>query len=236
LTQAREALGLSLEEAGARIRVKPEFLAALETMNVKLLPGRAYAKPYLRSYAALLDLPVDEIVHQFETECALMREDAESQIRNPRSKPRPERPWLAALALAGVCAAFVGYRALHDTKSEPEQKPTVVTHATPAPRPVAPEKEPSDAWGPTSQVVEVVALAPSWLEVRGPDGTIFLSRDMAVGESYKPDIGAGWTLHARDGAAFEIRLNGAVVGALGASGAPVLGRRVDAIAAAAGEG
>jgi hypothetical protein len=108
--------------------------------------------------------------------------------------------------------------------------------ATPAPRQIAPEKEPGDAWGPTSQIVEVVALAPSWLEVRGPDGTIFLSRDMAQGESYKPDVGAGWTLHARDGAAFEIRLNNNVVGALGEPGAPVLGRRVDAIAAAAGEG
>lgn len=45
--------------------------------------------------------------------------------------------------------------------------------------------------------------------------------------------GAGWTLHAPDGAAVEVYVNGNLVGLLGAAGAPVLGRRVDAIAAAA---
>jgi len=148
---------------------------------------------------------------------------------------------MAALALAVVCAAFVGWRALHDSKASEaatQGPPTVVAApAAPAgPSNVAAEATVVDPWSLTSQVIEIEASAPAWIEVRGQDGTIFLSRTLQTGERYRPDVGAGWTLHARDGGAFQVKLNGAAVGTLGEPGAPVLGRQVDKIAARAGEG
>src|SRR5690606_27646621 len=91
----------------------------LEEMNVKLLPGKAYALAFLRSYARELGIPEKSIVDQFQDECALTREDAQRQIRNPASKPHRERPWLAAAALVILAAGFVGWRAL--TRDETEQ-------------------------------------------------------------------------------------------------------------------
>lgn len=236
LQAAREAMGLSLEQVAAKTRIRPEYIAALETMNVNLIPGKAYAKAYLRSYVKFLGLTEDEIVIQYENESARLREDAGDQIRNPDSKPAPERPWLAALAIAFVCAAFVGWRALHD--NAPAPAPRVVAERkvepAPAPAPAAPAVTPEeDAWGLPAQVVEIRAKAASWLEVRGADGTIFFSRNMAAGETYKPDVGANWTLHAKDGGAFEVFRNGVLVGPLGEANSPVLGRQVDKIAAAA---
>ena len=243
LRGAREAMGLSLEFVAAKLMIRADYVAALEAMNVNLIPGKAYAKAYLRSYVKFLGLPEEDIVAQYEGESARLREDASDQIRNPDSKPARERPWLAALALAAVCAAFVGWRALHDTKGdEAVQAPVGVpapqksASATPPPPSVAPETPREDPWSLQAQVVEIQASAPAWIEVRGPDGTIFLSKTMQAGEVYRPDVGAGWTLHARDGGAFQIKLNGAVVGTLGEPGAPVLGRQVDRIAAPAGEG
>lgn len=245
LRAAREALGLSLEHVAAKLMIRPDYVAALEQMNVNLIPGKAYARAYLRSYVKFLGLEQADILAQYEGESARLREDASDQIRNPESKPATERPWLAVLALAALCAAFVGWRALHDGDGETEAavtRPVVVTTPKAAPAapaaPVAPETAglADDPWGLSAQVVEIQAVAPAWIEVRGPDGTIFMSRTMQPGERYRPDVGAGWTLHARDGASFEIRLNGAPVGLLGDPGAPVLGRQVDKIAAPAGEG
>src|SRR5690606_22427061 len=83
LAEARRQRGLSLDEVADRIRVRREFLEALEEMNVKLLPGKAYALAFLRSYARELGIPEKSIVDQFQDECALTREDAQRQIRNP---------------------------------------------------------------------------------------------------------------------------------------------------------
>lgn len=79
-------------------------------------------------------------------------------------------------------------------------------------------------------VIELVATQQAWLEVRGPEGTIFLSRDLKPGDRYRPDVGVGWTLHAKDGGAFAVTIDGRPVGVLGEKGSPVLGRHVDTMA------
>lgn len=244
LRAAREAKGLSLEQVARDTRIRVEYLAALETMNVNLIPGAAYARAYLRSYVKFLGLTEEDLLVQYENESARLREDDSDQIRNPDSKPAPERPWFWAAVLGVVCLAFVGWRAWQD--SLPDAPPPVAerTKEAKAPETAPPPPTPpppADIW-PSEIVVEVVALKPEWLEVRGPDGTIFVSRNMQAGEIYRPDVGANWTLHAKDGGAFDIRVNGTSVGPLGDPGAPVLGRQVDGIkppgapAAPSGEG
>lgn len=223
LTEARQQLGLSLEEVADRIRVRREFLEALEAMNIKLLPGKAYALAFLRSYARELGIDEKAIVDQFQDECALTREDVQSQIRNPTSKPNRSRPWLFAAALVVIAVSFVSWRAL--------QRAPVGARAAPAQAEVAAGVVPSVPSGPVAEarIVEIRALAPAWLEARGPDGTVFLSRELQAGDVYSPDASPGWTLHARDGGAFELYVNGASAGFLGTAGMPVLGRSIDAI-------
>lgn len=222
LAAARRQLGLSLEEVAERIRVRKEFLEALEAMNFKLLPGKAYAMAFLRSYAKVLGLDEQAIVEQFQDESALSRQDAHKQIRNPNSKPHPERPWLAAAAVVLAAAGFVGWKSLqHDVvvaAPATHRDPLVPTQIAAGP-----------AAATEDRVIEIKALSESWLEARGPDGTVFLSRNLEPGDVYRPDPSPGWTLHARDGGAFEVYLNGTSVGLLGVAGMPVLGRPIDGI-------
>ena len=62
LLAAREAAGLSREEVATRLRLRLELIRALEEDDYDALPPPAFVSGYLRSYARLLDLPVDEIV------------------------------------------------------------------------------------------------------------------------------------------------------------------------------
>lgn len=223
LAEARAQLGLSLDEVAERIRVRREFLEALEQMNMKLLPGKAYALAFLRSYAGALGVDEKAIVEQFQDEVALTRESNDKLIRAPASRPRKDRPWLAAAALVALGVGFVGWRALDQA---PPADPAAQEQAS---------FEGIDIGGalieagPTQRVVEIKALADAWLEARGPDGTVFLSRTMRAGEVYRPDPSPGWTLHARDGGAFELYVNGASAGVMGPAGMPVLGRSMDEI-------
>lgn len=221
LAQARLRRGWSLDEVAERIRVRREFLEALEDMNMKLLPGRAYALAFLRSYVRELGLDERAIVEQFQEESALTREDASKQIRAPASKPRRDRPWMAAAVLVALSAGFVVWRAVPRT-----EEPAAVTEAA------GPDASNVAAAAPSAlpeeaRVVEIRALAQAQLEARGPDGTVFFYRTLQPGDVYRPDPSPGWTLHARDGGAFELYVNGAPAGLLGTAGMPVLGRPID---------
>jgi transcriptional regulator with XRE-family HTH domain len=225
LSEARRQRGWTLEEVAERIRVRREFLEALEEMNVKLLPGKAYALAFLRSYARELGVEEKAIVDQFQDECALSREDVQKQIRSPSSKPRHERPWMWPAAFVVVAAVVVGWRAWDQGReSEPTVEPAVA-----APAAVSAPVRASAAAGPERRVVEVRAVSEAWLEARGPDGTVFLSRTLQPGDVYRPDPSPGWTLHARDGGAFELYVDGAAAGLLGEPGMPVLGQQIDQI-------
>ena len=225
LTEARQQLGLSIAEVADRIRVRREFLEALEEMNIKMLPGKAYALAFLRSYARALGLDERAIVDQFQEESALTREDATRPIRNPKSRPHPERPWLVAAVVLVAAGGFVGWRALQHEDVRPTAR--VEQPATVTPQP--PAQSASTTADAQQRVVEIRALTPSWLEARGPDGTVFLSRILNAGDVYRPDPSPGWTLHARDGGAFEVFINGQSAGLLGVAGSPVLGRKIDDI-------
>lgn len=219
LEEARRQLGLSYEQIAARIKVRREFLEALEGMNAKLLPGKAYALAYLRSYAALLGLDAQAIVEQYQDECALSREDARAQVRLPESRPHPERPWFFALAILAIGAGFVTFRALQPQHPAPAPPPALEEGVAAAPRAAAAH----------SRSIEIRAIAEAWIEIRGPDGTVFMSRTMRPGESYNPDPSPGWTIHARDGGAFQVYIDGQPAGPLGQAGMPVLGRQIDSI-------
>ena len=129
---------------------------------------------------------------------------------------------MAAAMLVVLAAAFVGWRAL--TPDGGQLAVEVSSAASPgeALSPVGASME-------DTRVVEIRALADAWLEARGPDGTVFLSRQLRAGDVYRPDPSPGWTLHARDGGAFELYVNGVSAGALGTTGMPVLGRAIDEV-------
>lgn len=56
LQAAREALGLSLQDAERTTRIRAKYLAALESGDLARLPGDVYARLFLRSYADYLGL------------------------------------------------------------------------------------------------------------------------------------------------------------------------------------
>jgi transcriptional regulator with XRE-family HTH domain len=200
LSEARRQRGWTLDEVADRIRVRREFLEALEDMNVKLLPGKAYALAFLRSYARELGIDEKAIVDQFQTKRADPRRREQANPK-PVLQTAPRAPWMAAAALVVrwgrvcrvACARTRGARrASRSLKAcpRPQREPSVARRrASPSTSPCAWSK-----FGPWR--------IPGWRPVART--APFSVPDLRAGDVYRPDPSPGWTLHARDGGAFEL--------------------------------
>lgn len=65
LRDARQALGMTLDEVSQRLRIRRPYLEALEEGRVSDLPGMAYAVGFVRTYAGGLGLNADDLVRRF---------------------------------------------------------------------------------------------------------------------------------------------------------------------------
>src|SRR5262250_1560044 len=65
--QARQARGLTLDEAARMTKIRPSRLAEIEADDFSQFPSLAYAKGFLLIYGKFLDVDVSEYLDVFET-------------------------------------------------------------------------------------------------------------------------------------------------------------------------
>lgn len=68
LRRKREARDLSLDEVEEALRIRKRFLRALEVGDYAALPGPIQARGFIKNYARLLQLPVEEALARYEAE------------------------------------------------------------------------------------------------------------------------------------------------------------------------
>ncbi|MEI6690219.1 MAG: helix-turn-helix domain-containing protein [bacterium] len=65
LCDKRLEKGLTIDDVARRLKVRPEYLVAVESNNYSVLPGNTAAKGFLRNYARALYLNPDTILAMF---------------------------------------------------------------------------------------------------------------------------------------------------------------------------
>ncbi len=104
LREARLALGISVEEMAARLRIRRTHLEALEEGRLRDLPGAAYAVGFVRSYAAALGLDPDEMARRFRD----LTGPAAVKPRLVFPEPVPDRGMPAGLMIGVGAMVAVG--------------------------------------------------------------------------------------------------------------------------------
>lgn len=87
IREARERSQLTVDDVARKLLLGRSIIAAMEQDDYAVIPAMVYAEGYLRSYANLLNLPVNSIIEKFrksefyggvselcETSCITMRE------------------------------------------------------------------------------------------------------------------------------------------------------------------
>ena len=233
----REYAGLNLSEVAKEIRIGEKYLMAIERMEPNTLPS-GYLGPYLGAYCSRLGLDRNKVVPAYTDDTGTV-----DTINAPEEIPLLEAPkvrkWVVPAFAAAAMGCLAGLSAMIFMVTRPDPALQEAMSGNPA---LNGARESLFAQTPLPERVEIAALPltlhavrDGWIEVRGADGTIFRSRVMRTGETYIPRLGAGWTVSARDGGAFEWHVGDLVVGPLGPESAPVFASSVDAAAAKAAE-
>jgi cytoskeleton protein RodZ len=204
LAAARRARGLAMRDAEQLTCMRAKYLTALEEERFEELPGRTYARAFLRSYAAALGLQADRFVAEFD----LQQPEPEEQEAAPEFRPRqPIRlpASIPALAVAAVAALFVWSAWTSDQNLNPPVRPGPVTRAAvQAGKPVVVTHT-----SPGAAVVVRAVGGPCWIEAhRGSrGGPLLAKRTLAQGATVTlaaPRVwlrlGAPWNVVARRGA------------------------------------
>lgn len=113
LKEAREAQGLSLDEVSVQTKINSRYLQAIEESHFEAIPcATTYKKNFIKRYAAVLALNVDEIAKQFSEEEAHRLEKTTATLKHLQTRSLPNMPSLIRYGLAAIavilCATYLG--------------------------------------------------------------------------------------------------------------------------------
>ena len=233
LQAMREYQKLSLEDVASETQISKEKLDNIEKMNFD--KPSVFLRGAVKTYAQMLGLPADayakEYIEAIETKLlgdtpkAIIEDAPAARVAPVRRYAAPQRKTGFAVSVpmigGAIAAAFaVGVIVWGLTGSEPPEpavSKSVLAITSPqsgGDQSLMAEVGASEAATAETIDLSITALRTAWIEVRGADGTIFRSRRMAPGETYYPRLGSGWTVTARDGSAFEWRVENVSIGKL----------------------
>src|SRR5258705_8155613 len=105
LRKARQRKGEDLAQISSVLKIRKDYLDALEESKFDAIPGRAYVIGFVRAYSHYLGLDPRECVERLKMEIAGRSEGREAnvQVSSPRERKLPPGGmWLAILLLIAV--------------------------------------------------------------------------------------------------------------------------------------
>src|SRR4051812_19841825 len=146
LREARERQGLDLTQVERALKIRARQLQALEEERFDWLPGDAYARSFLRTYADYLGLEWQLYLAEYDSR--FRRHEEEQPLAPPRHVPPRRRVRAArplALAVIVAVAVVIGLAAWQLGGTKQVEAPTAVgvkaaqatPRATPRARPAA---------------------------------------------------------------------------------------------------
>jgi cytoskeleton protein RodZ len=221
LREARLKRGLTPADVQKAIRIRDRYLQALEEERWELLPGDAYVKGFLRTYADYLGLDGNLYVEEYNSrfahpdEVQLVPQRFE-RTRTPFAGVGFLRPLVAVSVIVAIVAAVAAWQLSTSSSSKhgkPPSTPTTTAHH----RHTTPKKKTHKKHTSTAlpnRAVVVAARGSSWLWIRsgsatGPtvyQGTLLQGKTLPVSLAKGPV----W-IRIGDPTSIDVRLGGKLV-------------------------
>jgi hypothetical protein len=200
LQAARRDQELSIHQVAAALKLKPEQVAAIESMQFQKLPGLGYALGYVRAYGELLGLvDCDGLVSEFRDAWEPVQRRRESEIATKPSKFVAPAGAVVALALFGWLIVWASLHAIKprpvDVVAPPDEKIKAWAEAQ--------TKGPAQATADVQPLSTLKALRDVRVTLRGEDGALVTDRILRKDESISTDGLGRWFVSSPFGGVLE---------------------------------
>ncbi|MFA5335935.1 MAG: RodZ domain-containing protein [Candidatus Omnitrophota bacterium] len=233
LRSAREAKGISLEQAQKDTRISSRILAALEADKIdEIVSGPVYAKSFIKKYAGYLGLDGTAMADGFLGEKPEFKEQISVLAKNNAGTRFPFKKVIAvvitvvAVVLAAKLAVIGVSKAAAFIKSRP--KAVKKTNAAPAVKPAAkqPQKAAKAAASAAASAAAVQVPKGEKLELSirtradvyvkvKADGSVIFDGMLKKGTAEKWSASNSFEISTSKAEALSAELNGADIGVLG---------------------
>lgn len=240
LRRTRLYYGKSLEDIEKALRIRASQIDAIEKGDLEALPGRVYAIGFVRSYAEYLDLDGAKVVNLFKTQYMGAQSKSSLSFPVPASETKTPALWIVTLSLILASIFVLVWNDMHKPdRTIVEQVRTLPEHIE---EHVSQEimsgaaveqsimEEPEDVVDVESQVENMSAddaqqsgiilkiLDDSWVEIKGGDGDVIVSKVLNNGDEYFVPDSPGLSMSLGNAANVEIWVNGRALMPLGKDG------------------
>lgn len=225
LREARTRRGFSPADVHKAVRIRERYLTALEEERWEMLPGDAYTKGFLRTYAEFLGLNGQLYIDEFNARVAQHEEEPlvpDVLKRNELPRGILFRTIGALILVGGAIGGFVAWR-----HAGAPERPTIDAAAAATPHVhhavVAPATKPVVAPKPTYTVIRAVRDR-SWLSIRlgGPNGKEIFRGTLEQGRVLEYGLRHGIWMRMGRPLALDIKIGKTLVGGLPAAPANIL--------------
>jgi len=230
----RKSLGLSLKEVENVTKIRTRYLQAIEDDNFDIIPGSAYVRGFIRTYASFLKIDSGPLIKEYEEEYGEPLQYEKEKYVDVRERDVFKRRRLILLfSVVGVIllvlAIVWGGSALNKKIQAPKQeKKTEIPledvlppeEEMPLEETVSPEEEFTTDATPALPLaeeefkIEVTALDRVWLRV-------FVDEENVFEEILEKDQSKEWTakesvrIKSGNGELVEVKKDGKLLGELG---------------------
>jgi len=170
LRDAREAQGMTLEQAAARLRLMQRQVVAMETDEFESLGQPVFARGFVRNYSRMLGLEPEALLARMEG--APAEPDVVSYPAPPQTRSWLSSPWLILLLLGVLVVVTVPvalYWWLNEGVDEQVSRVQPAERVAPVPLPLAgPVAEPAGAATPVAEPEPVPPAAPEMPAIPAP--------------------------------------------------------------------
>ena len=227
----REELGKNLRDISETLKIKHDYLKAIEEENFSMLPEEVYVKGYIRKYAELLKIDPESALNAYTQHISSAKSGAKEpfqfkQLQHKGRKLKPSYIIVAAvLILLSIILIVTGifnspeeeYSALVPLESSDE-----ITHASDQHGPVTPSNpevtmQTSPKTDQSSHVLVISANEPTWLHIT-IDEVNTKELMMYPGDSVKFEAHKGFSLTVGNAGGIKVNFDQEEIKNLGEKG------------------
>lgn len=173
LVEARERMGLSVDEVAARLRLMPRQVLALESGDISALPGPAFVRGFLRNYAKLLQIDAEPMLAACSAHGANTATQKQISLHseNIQISGHQRKGWTVYLSVIVLFMIVLGGWFVYTDYTQngrllqpasepaPQAQPIPGTSEIPQPLPLEPA-QPGQPAAPSGQTSEALTPAP----------------------------------------------------------------------------